>query len=68
MAVEINKDNSISISGFEKGIEQSILSGFSDMLGVNTNIPGVLGVGYKFTRITETIAPRNFVIASAGDD
>lgn len=68
MAIEINKDNSISISGFDKGIEQSVLSGFSDMLGVNTNIPGALGVGYKFTKLTETIAPINFVIASAGND
>lgn len=68
MGVEINKDNSISISGFDTGIEGSIISNFSDMLGVNTDIPGALGVGYKFTRIIETIAARNFVIASAGND
>lgn len=32
MAIEINKDNSISISGFETGIGNSIVSDFSDML------------------------------------
>lgn len=66
--VEINKDNSISISGFDKGIGSSVLSDFSDMLGVNTSVPSVLGVGYKFTRLIETKASKNFVIASAGND
>jgi hypothetical protein len=68
VSIKIEKDNSISISGFDKGIGGSILSDFSDMLGVNNDIPGVLSVGYKFTKLTETIAPRNFVIASAGND
>lgn len=67
MGVDINKDNSISISGFDKGIGQSVLSPFSDMLGVNNNVPGVLGVNYKFTRLIETKASKNFVI-SAGLD
>lgn len=68
MGLTINKDNSISISGFDKGIQGSVLSDFSDMLGVNTEIPGTIGVGYKFTKLTETIVPRNFVIVSAGND
>lgn len=68
MGVEINKDNSISISGFDKGISNTTLGDFSDMLGVNTDTSGVLSVGYKFNHLTETIAPKNFVIASAGND
>lgn len=68
MAIEINKDGSISISGFDKGIGQSVLSPFSDMMGVNTETPGNISAGYKFTKLTETIAARNFVIASAGND
>ena len=38
------------------------------MLGVNTDIPGILGVGYKLNKLIETVASRNFVIASAGND
>lgn len=68
MGIVINKDNSVSISGFDKGIEGSVLGNFSDMLGVSLDTPGVLGVGYKFTKLTETIAPQNFVISSAGND
>lgn len=68
MGIVINKDNSISISGFDKGIEGSILSDFSDMLGVNTDIPGALGVGYKFNKLIETKTAVNFSIASAGAD
>lgn len=66
MGVVINKDNSISVSGFEKGIGQSILSGFSDMLGVNIESLGVLGVGYKFNKLIETKASVTFAIATAG--
>lgn len=47
MGVKIEKDNSISISGFE-GIGQSPLSDFSDMLGINTDRPGVASVNFKF--------------------
>lgn len=65
MPVKIEKDNSITISGFE-GIGQSPLADFSDALGVNLDIPGVLGVGYKFNRIIETKSAVNFSIASAG--
>ena len=67
MPVKIEKDNSITISGFE-GIGQSPLADFSDALGVNLDIPGVLGVGYKFNRIIETKSAINFAITTAGDD
>ena len=67
MPVKIEKDNSISISGFE-GIGQSVFSDFSDALGVNLNLPGVLGVGYKFGKLIETKTAVNFVIATAGND
>jgi hypothetical protein len=67
MPVKIEKDNSITISGFE-GIGQSPLADFSDALGVNLDIPGVLGVGYKFNRIIETKSAINFAITTAGFD
>ena len=68
MGVKIEKDNSLTISGFEKGIEPSVLSGFSDMLGVNIDSLGVLGVGYKFNKLIETKAAVNFSIVTAGQD
>ena len=53
MGVQILKDNSISISGFE-GIGQSPLSDFSDMLGVNNSSnPGTVGVNFKFNKTME---------------
>lgn len=53
MGVKIEKDNSISISGFE-GIGQSPLSDFTDMLGINNSSnPGVASVGYKFNKVIE---------------
>lgn len=64
--VKIEKDN-ITI-GFGEGIGQSVLSDFSDALGVNLKLPGVLGVGYKFGKLIETKSAVNFVIASAGND
>ncbi len=47
MPVKIEKDNSISISGFE-GIGQSPLSDFTDMMGINLDRPGVASVNFKF--------------------
>ena len=63
--VKIEKDNSLTISGFE-GIGQSVLSDFSDALGVNLELPGIIGVGYKFNKLIETKSAVNFTIASAG--
>lgn len=48
MGVKIEKDNSISISGFSEGIGQSPLSDFSDMMGINLDRPGVASVNFKF--------------------
>ena len=47
MPVKIEKDNSITISGFE-GIGQSVLSDFSDMMGINNDIKGVASSNYSF--------------------
>ena len=60
--VKIEKDNSLTISGFE-GIGQSVLSDFSDALGVNLELPGIIGVGYKFNKLIETKSAVNFTIA-----
>lgn len=65
--VKIEKDNSLSISGFS-GIGKSEFDDFTDALGVNLNNPGVLGVGYKLNEITRNKAANTFVIASAGFD
>ena len=65
MGVKIEKDNSLTISGFE-GIGQSVLSDFSDMMGVNTEIPGVVGANFKFNKISETLTPRTFTVDGAG--
>lgn len=60
--MKIEKDNSITISGFE-GIGQSILSDFSDMMGINTeNNPGVASANFKFNKTVETIAPQTFTV------
>lgn len=50
MAVDILKDNSISI-GFGEGIGQSTLTDFTDMLGVNTDDAGVISSEYSFNVI-----------------
>ena len=68
MPITTNKDNSISINGFSEGIGQSVLSDFSDMMGVNIDLPGVLGASSKFTSILETAIGVTFSIASAGQD
>lgn len=49
MSVKIEKDNSLVISDFSKGIGQSVLSEYSDMMGVNiVDNPGVASVNFKF--------------------
>lgn len=59
MPVKIEKDNSISISGFE-GIGQSPLSDFSDMMGINTDRDGVASCEYDFNIIKQTPATQTF--------
>ena len=60
MPVKIEKDNSITISGFE-GIGQSPLSDFSDMMGVNTESPFVAGVNKKFNKVVESLPSDEFI-------
>ena len=64
--MEINKDNSISVSGFQEGIGQSPLSGFSDMLGINLERNGSAGVNFKFNKIAEEISPTTFTVDASG--
>lgn len=64
MPVKIEKDNSITISGFE-GIGSSVLSDFSDMMGVNTEIPGVVGANFKFNKIQESLTPQTVTFNDA---
>jgi hypothetical protein len=67
MSVKIEKDNSLSISGFS-GIGRSEFDDFTDALGVNLNNSGILSVGYKFNELIRTKSAVNFEIASAGFD
>jgi hypothetical protein len=47
--MELQKDGSLIVSDFSKGIGQSILSDYSDMMGVNiVDNPGVASVNFKF--------------------
>lgn len=61
--MKIEKDNSITIADF-KGIGQSVLDDYSDIQGVNINIPGVVSAGYKFESVLETIEDTEFSIFS----
>lgn len=63
--MKIEKDNSISISGFN-GIGQSILDDFSDVMGVNLERQGLAGVNFKFNKIAETISATTFTVDAAG--
>ena len=67
MGVKIEKDNSISISGFSEGIGQSILSDYSDMLGVNLDLQGTISVGNKFNELSRGLS-MNFSIFFEGFD
>lgn len=67
MAIEINKDQSISIS-FGEGIGQSVLSPFSDMLGVNIDDnPGSVSINLKFSKIQETTPSQTVTFVDATD-
>ena len=65
MPVKIEKDNSISISGF-KGIGQSPLDDFSDVMGINLERQGLAGVNFKFNKIAETISATTSTVDAAG--
>lgn len=56
MPVKIEKDNSILISEFNKGIGQSILGDFSDMSKVSLEKEGVAYANFKFQKLTSTEA------------
>ncbi len=46
--MELQKDGSLIVSDFSKGIGQSILSDYSDMMGVNIDInPGLASANVK---------------------
>ena len=66
--MKLEKDGSLIVSDFSKGIGQSVLSDYSDVLGVNLEIPGVAGAGYKFNRLIETKSPIVFALAFEGAD
>lgn len=65
--VKIEKDNSISI-GFGEGIGKSVLSDFSDMMGVNiVDNPGVASINLKFQKIKQTVTAKTFTATAAVD-
>jgi hypothetical protein len=64
MPVKIEKDNSLTISGFE-GIGQSVLSDFSDIMGINTETPGVAGINFKFNKVVESLPSDTFTKAGS---
>ena len=57
--MKIEKDNSISIDGFQEGIGQSPLSEFSDMMGIDLKYPGVAAVNNKFEEFTSRNTDRD---------
>lgn len=61
MSVKIEKDNSLVISDFSKGIGQSVLSEYTDMMGVNiTNNPGLVSAGFQFNKVSKTMPSLTF--------
>lgn len=61
----INKDGTLSIVNYQEGIGQSVLSDFSDMMGVNINDNiGVASANFKFNKAIETIAPVTFTVTT----
>lgn len=66
--MKIEKDGSLTITENQEGIGQSILSDFSDMLGINISNPGIFSAGYKFNKLVETKSAVNFSIATSGAD
>lgn len=66
--MKIEKDGSLTITENQEGIGRSVLSEFSDMLGINLSNSGVFSAGYKFNKLVETKTALTFLIASAGQD
>lgn len=68
MGVQIEKDNSISISGFD-GIGQSPLSDFTDIMGINTRKQGVASCEFKFQKLTSSdgVADKTFTYFNGRD-
>ncbi len=66
--MEIQKDGSLIVSDFSKGIGQSVLSEYSDMMGVNIDInPGLASANFKFNLVSQTMPSLTFT-ADAGTD
>ena len=69
MPITTNKDNSISINGFSEGIGQSVLSDFSDMMGVDiTDEQGIALLNFKFQKIREQSSSVTVTFTDATDD
>lgn len=65
---EISKDGTINIGGWQDGIGQSSLDGFSDMMGVNiADNPGSVSSNLKFNKIQETTASQTVTFVDATD-
>lgn len=69
MSVKIEKDNSISISEFNKGIGQSILGDFADMSKISLEKDGVAYADFKFQKLTSSdgIANKTFTYLNGRD-
>jgi len=65
--IEIAKDGTISINGFDEGIGKSSLDNFADMMGVNiTDNPGLVSSNFKFNRVQENTPAQ--VVTLPGSD
>lgn len=66
--MELQKDGSLVVSDFSKGIGQSVLSEYSDMMGVNIDSnPGLASINFKFNKVKESITPRTFTASDGAD-
>ncbi len=61
--MELQKDGSLIVSDFSKGIGQSILSDYSDMMGVNIDSnPGLASANFKFNKVMESLPAQTFTV------
>ena len=66
--MELQKDGSLIVSDFSKGIGQSVLSEYSDMMGVNIDSnPGLASANFKFNLVSQTMPSLTFT-ANADTD
>jgi len=64
--IEISKDGTININGWQEGIGNSNLDNFSDMLGVNiVDNPGCVSENFKFQPVIETYASRTIIFSGS---